>query len=139
MIKKTLSITNIIFSIILFIVLLFSEIADNFVYIMFLTLIIGWIMPYLTLLISGIAFLTESHSKLTLVFNILSFLLTLFLLLLNIKIYEKKLLILVIEYIIIGTINLLNIIYSIIFIKKNFDPEIVQIKESKKKNNGAIV
>lgn len=137
--KKLISIIEPLLSIIMFLVLLFTKTSDNFVYIMIMSLIIGWIIPYIVLIVSGLSIIQNKFTKLNLVSNILSFLLCLFLLFLIIKIYEKKFLILLIEYIIIAIINIINIIYLIIYLKKHPDLELRKIKEQKKKNNGVMV
>ena len=51
--------------------------VDNFVYIMIMSLIIGWIIPYIVLIVSGLSIIQNKFTKLNLVSNILSFLLCL--------------------------------------------------------------
>ncbi len=137
--KKIIPIINCLSAIILFLVLLFTEASENFVYIVIMSLFVGWAFPYFVLIVSGIAIAVSKHIKLNLIFNILAFLLTSFLIYLVVKIYDKKFLILLIEYIYILVLLLINIIYLIIYIKKHPDLELRKIKEEKKKNNGAIV
>lgn len=136
--NNKLAILNIIIPIILFIILLFSDISENFINIMTLTLVVGWILPYITLILTGISLLNKSHKKLCLTINIINIILTSILLFLIISIIDKKLIIVLIEY---STILIMSIINSILFIKyfkENPDPEIVQINKTKKANNGII-
>ncbi len=137
--KKIIPIINSLSAIILFLVLLFTKTSENFVYIIIMSLFVGWAIPYFTLIVSGIAILTSKHTRLNLIFNIISLLVSLFLIFLVVKIYDKKFLILLIEYIYMSVLTIINIIYLIIFIKKHPDVELKKIKEQKKKNNGAIV
>lgn len=148
--RKIIAILDIFISIILFVILLFSDISDSFVYIITFSLFIGWLMPYLSIFISGISLLNNSNQRLTLLFNIFSLLLSGYLLFLTMSLYEKKLLIILIEYIVLLVINLLNIIYLIIYVIKNPDleksrkklknkEELNKIKEAKKNNNGAVL
>lgn len=148
--RKIIAILDIFISIILFVILLFSDISDSFVYIITFSLFIGWLMPYLSIFISGISLLNNSNQRLTLLFNIFSLLLSGYLLFLTMSLYEKKLLIILIEYIVLLVINLLNIIYLTIYVIKNPDleksrkklknkEELNKIKEAKKNNNGAVL
>ena len=105
-----------------------------------MSLFVGWAIPFLSLIISGITIAISKHIKLTLVFDILTICLAAFLLSLIMSIYDKNFLILVIEYIFIIVLNIINIIYLIIYIKKHPDLELRKIKEAKNKSkNGAIV
>lgn len=137
--KKIIPIIDALSAIILFLVLLFTEASENFVYIVIMSLFIGWAFPYFVLIVSGIAIAVSKHIKINLIFNILAFLLDCFLIYLVVKIYDKKFLILLIEYIYILVLLLVNIIYLIIYIKKHPDLELKKIKEEKKKNNGVMV
>lgn len=148
--RKIIAILDIFISIILFVIFLFSDISDSFVYIITFSLFIGWLMPYLSIFISGISLLNNSNQRLTLLFNIFSLLLSGYLLFLTMSLYEKKLLIILIEYIVLLVINLLNIIYLTIYVIKNPDleksrkklknkEELNKIKEAKKNNNGAVL
>lgn len=136
--EKTLSVLNIISPIILFIVLLFADISENFINIMTLTLVIGWILPFISLLLTGICIINKSHKKLCLTINIINILLILILLFLIISILDKKLIIVLIEYSIILIISTIDSILFIKYFKDNPDPEIVQINKTKKANNGII-
>ncbi len=138
--KKILPIINAISGVAAFLILLFTKTSNNFVYIIIMSLFIGWALPFLSLIISGITIAIDKHHKLTLIFDILAFLLIAFLLFLIFKIYDKHFLILVIEYFYIAILNIINIIYLINYIKKHPDLELRKIKEEKKKSkNGAIV
>ena len=138
--KKILPIVNAISGVAAFLILLFTKTSNNFVYIIIMSLFIGWALPFLSLIISGITIAIDKHHKLTLIFDILAFLLIAFLLFLIFKIYDKHFLILVIEYFYIAILNIINIIYLINYIKKHPDLELRKIKEEKKKSkNGAIV
>ncbi len=137
--KKILPIINALSGVALFLILLFTKTSNNFVYIIIMSLFVGWAIPFLSLVISGITIAINKHHKLTLVFDVLSICLTAFLLSLIFKIYDKHFLILVIEYFYIIVLNIINITYYIIYIKKHPDLELRKIKEEKKKNNGAIV
>lgn len=146
--KNILPIFNIIISLILGIILLLSELSENSVYIMVMTLAVGWAIPYLVLLITGITMLYKTNYKLTLTFNIINILLCMLLLFLVISIYDKKMLIFLIEYIIMCITSIINSIYYMIIIKNdknrienkiNKNKEKEEIKRIKKANNGAIV
>lgn len=136
--KKIISIINFILTIIVFIILFFTNVSEKFVNIITLSLIIGWIMPYFSLLISGLTIYLEKHLKMSLVFNILSFLVSIFLIYLCLKIYTKSFLNLIINYILISIINVINIFYLIIYLKKHPDLEMKKIKIQKKAHNGII-
>ena len=138
--KKILPIIDALSGVIAFLVLLFTKTSPNFVYIIIMSLFVGWAIPFLSLIINGITIAISKHIKLTLVFDILTICLAAFLLSLIMSIYDKNFLILVIEYIYIIVLNIINIIYLIIYIKKHPDLELRKIKEEKKKSkNGAIV
>ena len=138
--KKTiLSIIEIILPIILFIILLVSKLSDNLMYIIMMSAFIGWAIPYFVILISGIAILKESHHKLALTINILAMLLDIVLLVFSFELYNKKMIVPITEYIILLLVSIINIIYYVIYMKKNPSEETKKIKRIKKDNNGAIV
>jgi hypothetical protein len=134
-----LKVINILLPIVLFIILLFSKLSEKTVYIFVMTLFIGWALPYFVLLITGFAQVKNLFHKLGLILNVISVPMSILLLYLVITIYDKKLLIFVIEYIIIIVMNILNIIYYIRYIKSHPNEENERIKRIKKENNGAIV
>lgn len=136
--KKILIISNIIIPIILFAILLLNNMSSNFVYIMTLTLIVGWIIPFISPIITAISILTDKHHKLSLIFNIFSLLLSILLIILTILIYDSNLLLILIEYCILALLLIINIIYYIIYLHTNKDEEIANIKKIKRENNGII-
>ena len=143
--ENIIPVLNIIISLTLGIILLFSKLSDNTIYIMVMSLIVGWAIPYLVLLITGITMLYKIHYKLTLIFNIINILLCILLLFLVISIYDNKMLVFLVDYIIIGIMSITNVIYFIITIKldqkiqTSKKKENEEIKRIKKENNGAIV
>lgn len=146
--EKILSLINILTSIILGIILLVSELSENTIYIMIMSIIIGWAIPYIVLLITGITIKYKTHIKLSLTFNIINVILCILLLILVISIYDSKMLIFIIEYIIIIIISIINSIYFIHYLKTDKSlkekklkkqQEKEKIKKIKKENNGAIV
>lgn len=134
-----LKVINILLPIVLFLILLFSKLSEKTVYIFVMTLFIGWALPYFVLLITGFAQVKNLFHKLGLTLNIISVPMSILLLYLVITIYDKKLLIFIIEYIIIIVMNILNIVYYIRYIKSHPNEENERIKRIKKENNGAIV
>lgn len=136
--EKKLIVLNTLTPIVLFIILLFLNISENFINIMTLTLFIGWALPYLTLILTGLSILNKSHRKLALTINIINSLLTLVLIILVICIIDKLLIGILIEYIIIMIITLINIKSLSKYIKENPDPELDEISRTKKANNGII-
>ncbi len=143
-----LQLLNIIVPIILFCILLFSKISETAIYIMVMTVIIGWVIPYTVLLVTGLSMIHNKQPKLTLTFNIVGSLLSILLIILCTYLYDKNMLILIVEYSIILLLNIINIIYYINYLKKNpklnakklkKKKESLEIKEIKEKNNGAIV
>lgn len=134
-----LKVINILLPIVLFLILLFSKLSEKTVYIFVMTLFIGWALPYFVLLITGFAQVKNLFHKLGLILNVISVPMSILLLYLVITIYDKKLLIFVIEYIIIIVMNILNIIYYIRYIKSHPNEENERIKRIKKENNGAII
>lgn len=137
--ENILNIIDIIVPIIFFIILLFVKLSDNTMYFMVMSLIIGWVIPYIVLFITGLAMFQNTHPKLTLIFNIVNSLLTIMLIIFVIRLYDKYFLVFLIEYTIILSLTIINIIYLIIYIKNNPDKEIEEIKKTKKENNGLIV
>ncbi len=142
--KYFLPVFNILLPIILFLILLLADLSEKIMYLMIMTLLVGWIIPYLVLLITGASLINLKKVKLTLVFNILNILLCTMILILGITIYESKLLIPIVEYIIMLLTSLVNVIYLVIYQKNNKqvkkeDKESKKIKQIKKENNGAIL
>lgn len=136
---KILPLVNIITPLILLTILLFSKLSNNTLYLMIFSVLIGWILPYFVLLITGITLLKDVHHKLALIFNIFNILLSIMLLIITIKLYDNHLLIFLIEYIIMAIISIINTIYLKIYLKNHPDLELEQIKKIKKENNGIIV
>ena len=136
--EKVLMLTNIILPLILFAILLFAKLSEKFMSIISLTLIIGWALPYFVLIITGLSIYNKSHKKLGLTLNILNIILLIFLIILISSIIEKKLVLILVEYILMLIISLINSITFIIYLRKNRDPEIDKIIKTKKENNGII-
>ena len=145
MIKKILSITNILLPIIFFAVLQFNTMSPSFVNIMTMTLLIGWALPFFFPIITGICLLKSSHHKLSITINILNFILTILIILLISIIYDSHLLLVLIFYSILSLLNIINVIF--IFkdyrIKTTQEREFIKeekinIKKLKKENNGII-
>ena len=113
MIRKILGIIDILVAIISFIILQFSNTDKIFSTIMMLTLFVGWIFPYIALLISGIGILIHTKYLINLIFNIINILLTLIIIFLCVSVYNKNLLLVIIEYSIIILLAIINIIYII--------------------------
>lgn len=130
MIRKILGILDILVAIISFIVLEFSNTDKIFSTIMLLTLFVGWILPYIALLLSGIGILIHTKYLINLIFNILNILLTMIILFLCISVYNKNLLLVIIEYSIIIVFSIINIIYIIKnkekIIKDNFERDYLE-------------
>ena len=104
-----------------------------------MTLFIGWIFPYLVLLITGFAQVKSVFPKLGLTLNVIGIPMCILLIYLVSKIYDGKLLIFIIEYSIIVLMNIINIVYYLKYLKQHPNEETEEIKKIKKKNNGAIV
>lgn len=136
--EKLLMITNIILPLILFAILLFTELSEKFMSIISVTIIIGWALPYFVLIITGLSLYNKSHKKLGLTLNILNVILTIFLIILISNIIEKTLILILVEYIIMLIMSILNIIIFIKYLRKDRDPEIDKIIKTKKENNGII-
>ena len=112
--RKIIGFSNIVFGIGLLILLHFVNVSDRFSSIMLMSLFVGWIFPFIGLVVSGLGILIHSNFKITLIFNIVNILVILFMGFLVIKVYDSKLLIVLIEYIFMLVINILNIVYLII-------------------------
>ena len=138
--KKILALINIIIPIISFILLFFFDYSDNIIYIILMTLFIGWIIPYLNLLITGIAILNDSHYKLARIFNIFSIILNIVIIFFIISLYEKKFLLMIIEYSIFIVISIINVIYFHKKVKSDTTEleENQKIKKIKKETDGVI-
>lgn len=137
--KNLLAISNISIAILFLIILLLSKLSDNVIYLMMMTLMVGWAIPYFVLLITGIAMFKNNHPKLSLVFNLCCILLNIVLIIFCIKLYDKYFLVLIIEYGVMMLWSILNFIYYFMYIKKHPNLENEKIKKEKKENNGAIV
>lgn len=129
---------NVILPIILLMILLFTNIGDNFVYIISLTMVIGWFLPYVSLILTGISMFNNSHKKLALFLNITSILLSLIIIFLIVKIFEKSFTIALIEYIIITILSTINTIIIYKDITSIIRKESKEINKIKKENNGII-
>ena len=141
---KILALTNILLPLILFGILLFSDLSENVIYIMVMTIVIGWVIPYTVLLITGIAMYYKKQPKLVLIFNITNILLSIMITFLSLYLFDKKMLIVIIEYAIMAIVSIINVIYYINYLKKHptnitRKKEYEEIKKIKEKNNGAIV
>lgn len=136
--EKKLIILNTLVPVVLFLILLFTNISENFINIMTLTLFIGWALPYFTLILTGLSILNKSHRRIALIINIINSLLTLVLLILILCIFDKLLIIIFIEYLLIMIITIINIISISKYLKENPDPELDEISRTKKANNGII-
>ena len=112
--RKIIGFSNIVFGIGLLILLHFVNVSDRFSSIMLMSLFVGWIFPFIGLVVSGLGILIHSNFKITLIFNIVNILVILFMGFLVIKVYDSKLLIVLIEYIVMLVINILNIVYLMI-------------------------
>ena len=108
-----LKLINIFLPILLFIILLFCKLSEKTVYIFVMTLLIGWVIPYFVLLVTGFAQVKNTHHKLCLTINIISIQMCMLIIFLIISVYDIKLLLFIIEYSIIILMNILNIIYFI--------------------------
>ena len=143
--NKIWAIINIISPIIMFIILVNNNMSEKFVNIITLSLFIGWIFPFLNLLINGLSMLIKINTKMSIFFNIISFILNILLIIAVVLLYDKNLITILIEYIIIAIINLVNIIINIYKyhqenknVKRLLKEEYSKIKQIKKNNNGII-
>lgn len=137
--KNILAYLNIIISLILLTILLFCVISDNVIYVMIMTLFIGWAIPYFVLIITGIVMIKNSHHRLGLISNLCCLILSIILIILCIKQFDKYMISLIIEYTIIIVFSIINTISYIKYLKSHPNLETKKIKEIKNKNNGAIV
>ena len=112
--RKITGIGSIILGIALLIVLHFVDVSDTFSSIMLMSLFVGWIFPYIALVLSGLGILIHSNYLITLIFNIINILVSLLMIFFVVKVYDSKLLIVLIEYVIMLVITIVNIIYLII-------------------------
>jgi hypothetical protein len=53
--EKILMLTNIILPLVLFAVLLFTNLSEKFMSIISITIIIGWALPYFVLILTGLS------------------------------------------------------------------------------------
>ena len=136
--RKKLIALNILIPLVMFIAVLLTGLTSNFMNIVTFTLVVGWALPYLALILTGLAILNNSHRKLSLIINIFNILLTLVLITFVICIMEKALILILIEYIIILAMSILNTVMIIKDIQLNPDPEIEEINKIKSQNNGII-
>lgn len=138
--RKILALLNIIIPILSLILIYFNtNIDEALLYIIVLTLVIGFIMPFFVLLVTGLTILNESHQKITIIANILSIILNIILIYLLIITLNKNLILVLVTFIIILLLNIINIIYLTKYIKNNPKDEDIDIKKHKDNNNGAII
>lgn len=136
--RKKLIALNILIPLVMFIAVLLTGLTSNFMNIVTFTLVVGWALPYLALILTGLAILNNSHRKLSLIINIFNILLTLVLITFVICIMEKALILILIEYIIMLAMSIINTIMIIKDMQLNPDPEIEEINKIKSQNNGII-
>lgn len=141
--KKILPVINLILPIILLLLILFLDNAGERVfYVIYMTGIIGWVLPLFTIFVTGIVQLRKVHHKLALILNIISILLNIFILYFIIRLMSKELILMLTIYVITLLITICNIVYITNYIKKYISPEIkkenMRIKKEKKENNGVI-
>ena len=125
--RKMTGIGSIVIGVGLLVLLHFVNVSDKFSSIMLMSLFIGWIFPYIALVLSGIGILIHSNYWITLVFNIVNILVLILMLFLVIKVYDNKLLVVLIEYIVMLVVSIVSIIYMII----NKD-DIIQVNYKRK-------
>lgn len=136
--KNKLALLNVIISLVSLIFLLLNNVSGTFTYVIFFSLFIGWLIPYISLFISAIFIIHELKPHLTIIHNFLNIILSIFLIFFLVKLSAKDLLIPLIEYILIIIVCFLNIIYTFLYLKKHPDLDIAFIKKTKKQNNGII-
>lgn len=141
--KKILPVINLILPIILLLLILFLDNAGERVfYVIYMTGIIGWVLPLFTIFVTGIVQLRKVQHKLALILNIISILLNIFILYFIIRLMSKELILMLTIYVITLLITICNIVYITNYIKKYISPEIkkenMRIKKEKKENNGVI-
>ena len=137
---------NILISVLGILSLLIFRMSENVIYIMMMTVMIGWIIPYFVPLITGIALINKSHYKRALVLNIVSILMIIFLIVMIKILYDKKMLFMLVTYIIFVIINIVNSVYIGIIVKSEYEKnkgkrqkEKEKLKKMKEENNGAII
>lgn len=136
--RKKLIALNILVPLIMFILVLVTGLTSSFMNIVTFTLVVGWALPYLALILTGLAIFNKTHRKLSLTINIFNILLTLVLITFVICIMEKALILILIEYIIMLAMSILNTIMFFKDMQSNPDPEIEEINKIKSENNGII-
>ncbi len=137
--KYILPIINIIIPILFFIIILFTKLSDNTMYFMVLSIIIGWAIPYVVLIITGLSMFQNKRPKLSLVFNVVNIFLNIMLIYFIVRMYDKHFFVFLIEYIIMLIISIVDSIYFIVNIKNHPSKENESIKKIKDENNGAIL
>ena len=140
--KNKLAILDIILPLIMLVILLLAKLSDNIVVILMLTLFIGWVIPFFINIITGIVLIKDTHQKIGYIANILNVILCLIIIVLAIRLFDKNLIVLLVEYSILLILSICNCIYFKKYKKKHPDKSTIEkrtIKEKKKKNNGAIV
>lgn len=138
--EKKLAIVNISLPIALFTLLQFVDYSENLTYIIIMTLFVGWLLPYLNPIITGLTILNNSHRKLSLIFNIITVILCIILIGLIIYIYDSNFIYMLIEYILLCILSIINIINQIIYLKRHphVNIENLTIQKIKAENNGII-
>ncbi len=111
--RRIIGILNIVLGSCLLILLHFIDVPDVFSSIMVMSLFVGWIFPYIALIISGIGILIKSNYLITLLFSIINILVIIFMIFLVGRVYSSKFLIVIIEYIIMLVLTIVNIVYLI--------------------------
>lgn len=137
--KYWLAIVNLLVSIIFGVLLFIGSLSEHMIYLITITLFIGWIMPYIVLFITGIQLIYMKHVKMTFVFNGLCILMCIMDFYFSLKLFDKKMILNLIQYGIMGIICFINFIYLLIYMKKHPDKENERIKKIKEENNGVIV
>ena len=140
--KKKLAICDILIPLILLGILLFVKLSDNTVVILMLTLFIGWVIPFFINILTGITLIKDTHQRIGRIANFFNIILTLIIIILTIRLIDKKLIVMLIEYIILLILSVCNYLYLRKYKKEHPSKSTIEkknIKEKKKKNNGAIV
>ena len=135
---KKLSIINIIYSILSLIIMLLVDIHDNFFYVIFLTGIIWFIMPFFCLFISSILNLRNIKHKVSLIANVLSASISLLIIIYIIRLINKNMIVVLILYILVFILNIINVIFLYKYIKNHPDLEKEEFKKIKKETNGIM-
>lgn len=136
--KKIIGVLDILLPILLFILLEVANISDYFIDIITLTLVIGWLLPFLMNILSGISFLNDSHHKLAFFANILSFFLCILLIVLMLLIYNKSFIVPILVYIALGILNGINSYFYVSEENAKNEKEWAEIKRIKEQNKGII-